>query len=329
MAVEHPVGGAVRRVAGRADDDVVAGSSSARSSSTVVSRARARVTRWSSVMPPVAGLDAADRRRPDVGRGGRARRWTSPGPPGGCGGGGGRCSRSVRLASLARVVCVLTHHRRTVGAMNEHPHHDHDATHHLDFDSPEVAAYAELEGEVLLGLARPRPSPCWPSAAGAHGVDGPPRARHRVRPGRRHVPPGPAVRGGRPSSPSTGRPTMLERAAARAERLGPRRTGGDPPGRAPRRARTPWAAPTSCWASMVLHHVGDEAAALAPDPGACWSRAGCSPSSSTAGPVRVLPDRRRPGSARPVGPARCRLGRVVHRHARRPARRPPPPHRTR
>ena len=144
--------------------------------------------------------------------------------------------------------------------MHEHSHHHDPATaQHPAFDTPEVAAFAELEGEVLLGFVVQAASTL---AKLCH--------RHSVEVRRvLDIGCGPGVascclaqRFGAASVLAVdGSAAMLERAAARAERsgLGQRvetrlvelPTGLETLGRA-----------NVAWASMVIHHVGDEAAAL-------------------------------------------------------------------
>jgi SAM-dependent methyltransferase len=169
--------------------------------------------------------------------------------------------------------------------MSEHHHH------HVDFDDPAMVAYAELEGELLISLMEEATAlvskhcgapvhhvldiGCGPGVGTAVLAEAFPAATIVA---------------------VDGSPTMLEQAAARAERLGlaDRVTT--------RQADLPadlaaLGQADVIWASMVLHHVGDEAAALAQlrerlNPGGVLALV------EKADPVRVLPadvDLGRPG----------------------------------
>ncbi len=178
--------------------------------------------------------------------------------------------------------------------MDEHGHHDHPHPHHLVFDSPAMAAHAETEAEVLLGLLEEAIA-VLAQRCEAGGV-----AVRRVL----DLGCGPGVgtcelaaRFGSANVVAVdGSATMLERVAARAGQLGlsPRvetrrlelAAGFDDLGRA-----------DVVWASMVLHHVGDERTALRGirrvlEPGGLLAVV------EPAGPVRVVPsddDLGRPG----------------------------------
>jgi SAM-dependent methyltransferase len=143
--------------------------------------------------------------------------------------------------------------------MPTEPHHHHHGDHHVAFDTPESAEFAELEGEMLGELV----------ASAATTIDS--LAAERGLAVRRILDVG--------TGPGVGAcllaerfpaaeivaldasPVMLERAAARIDRL-------DLAARvALRRADLPdgldGAGPADLvWASMVLHHLGDEAAGL-------------------------------------------------------------------
>ena len=167
-----------------------------------------------------------------------------------------------------------------------HGHGDHDAPHHHGFDSAEMVAFAELEGEVLIGFVETAGS-VLAEICRLHDV----QVRRVVDLGC-----GPGVGtcalAQRFSSADVlavdGSAAMLERAAERAERLGlgdriaTRRVdlpdGLDAVGRA-----------DIVWASMVIHHVGDEAAALRRI-SALLESGGLLAIVERAGPVRVLPD---------------------------------------
>ena len=51
-----------------------------------------------------------------------------------------------------------THERPNLVHMSHHEHrdhqHDHGALHHHAFDTPEMAAFAEMEGELFVGVAQ-------------------------------------------------------------------------------------------------------------------------------------------------------------------------------
>ncbi|HEX2578162.1 MAG TPA: methyltransferase domain-containing protein [Aquihabitans sp.] len=182
---------------------------------------------------------------------------------------------------------------------HEHPHHgDHQHGHDhgpdLSFTSPEMVAFAELEGEVLAGMAVGGIG-ALAEQAERQGLD-----VRRVL----DVGAGPGVGtcllAERFASADVlavdASAAMLERAAARAERLGV----GD------RVDTRELELPTGlegiepvdvAWASMSLHHVGDEVAALRAIHDVLVS-GGLLALVEAAGPVRVLPsdvDLDRPG----------------------------------
>jgi SAM-dependent methyltransferase len=168
-----------------------------------------------------------------------------------------------------------------------------DHQHHLAFDSPEAAAFAELEAEVLVGLLDDAAS----TLAGLCRRDG--IDVRRVL----DVGCGPGVGACRLAElfPSArvvavdGSPAMLARAAARAERLG----------LAERVEIRSVELPASLealgradivWASMVLHHIGDELGVLR-HIRELLTAGGLLAVLEWAGPLRVLPDEADP--ARP------------------------------
>ena len=178
--------------------------------------------------------------------------------------------------------------------MHEHGHPDHPPTHHHVFDSPAMAAHAEAEAVVLLGLLE-EATAVLAQRCEAEGVEvrrvldlgcGPGVGTCEL-----------AARFGAASVVAVdGSATMLQRVTTRAEQHGlaarveTRRlelsAGFDDLGRA-----------DVVWASMVLHHVGDERSALRGirrvlEPG------GLLVVVEPAGPVRVVPadvDLVRPG----------------------------------
>lgn len=170
--------------------------------------------------------------------------------------------------------------------MNEHRHGEEPAFHHLAFDTPEAAAFAELDGEELGGLTTQAISVLG-ELCQRHGVE-----VRRVL----DIGCGPGVGtcwlAQRFDAASVvavdGSATMLEHVKARARRLGlasrvQTRLVELPVGLSAL-GRTDIA-----WASMVLHHVGDEAAALRRirdllDVGGLLAVV------ERAGPVRVLVD---------------------------------------
>ena len=138
-----------------------------------------------------------------------------------------------------------------------HDHHDcgHTSTHHLDFESPEMAAFAELEGEVLVDFATQAIS-IVEAVCRRQGMD-----VRRVL----DIGCGPGVATGllahRFDAATVvavdGSSAMLERVAARVARLGVAHRVET------HRADLPFGLDTLgqadvAWASMVLHHVGDE-----------------------------------------------------------------------
>jgi SAM-dependent methyltransferase len=139
--------------------------------------------------------------------------------------------------------------------MNDQNHHEHAATHHRVFESPSMAAFAELEGEVLAGLVTEATS-MLAELCRSHGVE----VRHVLDLGC-----GPGVGtcclAQRFRSASVvavdGSATMLERVAARAERQRVETRLVELPSGLGALGRADVA-----WASMVLHHLGEEAAAL-------------------------------------------------------------------
>jgi SAM-dependent methyltransferase len=170
--------------------------------------------------------------------------------------------------------------------MQEHHRIEHAADHHVAFASPEAAAFVELEGDVLIGFVDDAAS----TLAELRGRDR--RAVRRVL----DLGCGPGVgtcRLAQRFASATvvavdGSPAMLERVTTRAERLGLGErvatrlvelpAGLDELGRA-----------DVVWASMVLHHIGDETAALCKirrllEPGGLLALV------ERAGPLRVLPD---------------------------------------
>jgi SAM-dependent methyltransferase len=170
--------------------------------------------------------------------------------------------------------------------MHQHSHPEADASHHLDFESPTMAAFLELEGEVLAGLVAEATSMVAQLCEG-HGV-----VVRRVL----DIGCGPGVGtcclAQRFDSARVvavdGSAAMLDHATARAERLGlasrvETRIVELPAGLAE-------LGPADIvWASMVLHHVGDEVAALRRirgllEPGGLLALV------ERAGPLRILPD---------------------------------------
>lgn len=143
--------------------------------------------------------------------------------------------------------------------MGDHGHGHHHGDHHLDFDSPEMADFAELEGEVMLGLVTQAVS-VVAELSGRHGVE----VRRVLDIG---CGPGVATCCLAQQFPSAtvlaadGSSAMLQHVTTRAARLG-----------LSERVQTrlvdlPAGLGTLdrsdvVWASMVVHHVGDEAALL-------------------------------------------------------------------
>lgn len=172
-----------------------------------------------------------------------------------------------------------------------HPHHHH----HPGFDDPATAESTEVEGEVLLGLA---------TAAAEVVAD---ECRRRGLDVRRVVDLGcgPGVGTGVLASifpdaavlGADGSPAMVARARQRAARLGLT-------GRVHHRlVSLPDDLPSLdradvVWASMVLHHIGDEVAALRAIHEHVLARHGVLALVEHAGPIEVLPhDLGRPGLA--------------------------------
>jgi SAM-dependent methyltransferase len=167
----------------------------------------------------------------------------------------------------------------------DHSHQDH-ASHHVHFESPEAAAHAEHEGEVLVGFVAEAAG----VVAGIAARDGT-EVRRVLDLGC-----GPGVGtcclaerfASAQVTAADGSTAMLERAAARVERLGLTSRVET------RQVEIPGGlgllGPAEVvWASMVLHHVGDEAGALRGiretlAPGGLLGLA------EQAGSVRVLPD---------------------------------------
>ena len=178
--------------------------------------------------------------------------------------------------------------------MPDHHHAGHAGPHHVSFDSPEMADLAELEGEVLLDLLT-RASSMLAGLCHAQKVEVRRVLDLGCGPGvgtcclaERFVDAGVVA--------ADGSAVMLERAAARAERSG---LGG--------RVETRLVElPTDLgtleradlvWASMVVHHVGDEVAALR-GIGGRLEPGGLLALVEVAGPMRFLPgaaDLGRPG----------------------------------
>ncbi|HKY17023.1 MAG TPA: class I SAM-dependent methyltransferase [Microthrixaceae bacterium] len=150
----------------------------------------------------------------------------------------------------------MTQHSHEHG--HDAPHH-HGRSHHLHFDTPEMAAYAELEAEVLEPLLRKSIS-VLAEHLSADGVQ-----VHRVL----DIGSGPGVGtcrlaerfGAATVVAVDGSAVMLERATARATRLGIADRVGTCVGQLPDVLDSLDPAEV-VWASLVLHHVGDEAGAL-------------------------------------------------------------------
>ena len=172
--------------------------------------------------------------------------------------------------------------------------HSHHGDHHVPFDTPESAAFAELEAEVLSELVTAAVAAIDALAAG-RGL-----AVRRILDVGAGPGVGTCVLAERfPAADIValdGSPAMLQRAAARVDRL-------DLAARvAVRRADLPdevdGAGPADLvWASMVLHHLGDEAAGLRRLAG-LLAPGGLLALVERAGPVRVLQpatDAARPG----------------------------------
>jgi SAM-dependent methyltransferase len=143
--------------------------------------------------------------------------------------------------------------------MPEHHHAEHTGNHHLAFESPMMAAFAELEGEVLAGLVT-EATAVLAELCRRNGVE-----VRRVL----DVGCGPGVAtcclAQRFDSARVvavdGSAAMLERVAARAERLGLSQRVETRLVQLPDGLGTLGRTDVA-WASMVLHHVGDEVAAL-------------------------------------------------------------------
>jgi SAM-dependent methyltransferase len=142
--------------------------------------------------------------------------------------------------------------------MHDHDHQNEGTT-HLDFDSPAMAAFAELEGEALLGLFAEAIS-LVAELGDRHGVE-----VRRVL----DIGCGPGVGTCCLAEQFTaasvvavdGSATMLEHVAARAARLGLASRVDTHLAELPTGLSTLGRADIA-WASMVLHHVGDEVDAL-------------------------------------------------------------------
>jgi SAM-dependent methyltransferase len=170
--------------------------------------------------------------------------------------------------------------------MNGTHHHNHADAHHVHFDTPEMAGMAETEGEVLLGLMTD-------AASRLAGLC----ARHGVEVGRvLDIGCGPGVGtcclAGQFDTATVvavdGAALMLERATARAERL------GFGPRVETRLVELPGGLATLghadvAWVSMALHHVGDEEAALGGIRGVL-APGGLLALVEGAGPMRFVPD---------------------------------------
>jgi SAM-dependent methyltransferase len=143
--------------------------------------------------------------------------------------------------------------------MSHRHHHADGAGHHVDFDSPQMAEFAELEGEVLIDFVTTAGS----VLAGLLREDG-------VEVGRLldlGAGPGVGTCSLARQFPSAsvvavdGSASMLERVSARAARLGLEQRVetrlADLPGGLGTLGRA-----DLVWMSMALHHVGDETAAL-------------------------------------------------------------------
>ena len=173
---------------------------------------------------------------------------------------------------------------------DDHDHHDgptpHRHGHGADFDSPAMAAHAELEGEVLLELT---------ATAIAMLADLCSRGGLEVR-RVLDIGCGPGVAtcclaerfGGAEVVAVDGSPTMLEHAAARADRMGLGERIETRSAQLPDDLVALGRADVA-WASLVLHHVGDEAVALRGfrsmfEPGGLLALL------ETGEPLRVLPE---------------------------------------
>jgi SAM-dependent methyltransferase len=167
--------------------------------------------------------------------------------------------------------------------------HDHghvgDEPHHIDFDSPAMAAHAELEGEVLYDLVTDATA-ALAELTRQHGVEVGRVLDLGCGPGV-----GSCCLAQRFEAATVlavdGSATMLEYAKARAQRLGltsrVQTRLVELPGGLDALGRTDVA-----WASMVLHHVGDEAAALGRIRG-LLEPGGLLAVVERAAPLRVLP----------------------------------------
>jgi SAM-dependent methyltransferase len=166
--------------------------------------------------------------------------------------------------------------------MHEH-HHDHAAP---SFDSPEMVAHAELEGEVLADLVAEAVA-VVSELCGRHGVE-----VRRVL----DIGCGPGVGtccladrfGSARLVAVDGSALMLEHATARAERL------GLAPRVETRRVDLPAGLETLgradvIWASMVIHHLGDEVDALRRIRG-LLEPGGLLAVLERAGPMRLVPE---------------------------------------
>jgi SAM-dependent methyltransferase len=143
--------------------------------------------------------------------------------------------------------------------MHEHSHHDPAASHHLDFESPQMAAHAELEAEVFIDLISDALAVLADLCA-RDGLD-----VRRVL----DIGSGPGVGTCHLAEQFSsarvvavdGSATMLHHVAARAARLG--LAARIETRQADLAAEIPTLGQADVvWASMALHHVGDEAAAL-------------------------------------------------------------------
>ena len=143
--------------------------------------------------------------------------------------------------------------------MHDHNHHDAAATHHVDFESPHMVAHAELEGEVFGGLTMQAVGVLAQKHAAGGG------AVRRLLDLGSGPGVGTCVLAERFASAHVvavdGSAAMLARVTERAERLGlASRVETRQVELADDLAALGQA--DVVWASLALHHIGDEAAAL-------------------------------------------------------------------